>query len=184
MKWGDDKTRRRMASKGSYALFGNGSSYTRSINNMFNRLFESIGEIDNRIHVSGDVYVATVTSDDHTPFLLFDKSEGIGLFNHKKFLENSEHFWFILSCPFAKMNFFTGGKCDYCGETERLVKTFKAGSDNPLCLPYNKTDTGELEKDKFAYNSTDMCDNCMASLLGIICNCEEEIRHKIISATL
>lgn len=138
----------------------------------FDQLLTSIHEIQEKVHVSGDVYAVTAGNDEN-PYILFERENGAGLFNPEITFNLVDRFWFILHQPHSRAYNMEWANCGYCS-SEGDCYRFNAGKENPLRAPLKKDDDG-FETALFTEGTQPMCTSCLSELTGILDNCEGSI---------
>lgn len=185
MLWRLNQNLKTMKSNGNFhnITIGKMGGSRRHFKNVIQQLLCSVGDIEERVRVAGNVYVVSVDSD-HTPLIMFEKSEGAGIFNPKKLIGGTDRLWFILSHPHTRMVHMTVDGCSYCGKDNCPTLPLTVDPNNLLMSSLLKNDDGELVEHNFSHNPDMMCTECLESLLGVVDACEEQIKHNITSLWL
>lgn len=150
---------------------------------MIKYMFREVGDIESKIHIAGDVYVISAEKED-TPFIMFNGSEGVGIFKPRESIDQIERLWFILSDSYTKTNYMTWNECTYCGQDEELTYSLTVDSDSILRVSLKKDDSGEIKDHSFSGEPDEMCVDCLQSFVGVIDMCEDEIKHAMVSVWL
>lgn len=149
-------------------------------------LLTAISDIEKSTHISGEVYIATASTDTYmVPLILFEGSEGSGVFNPTVLFEQSSRLWFILSRERTKKAVLDWGDCDYCSGDNQYVFNMTRSEDGILRSPVEvDEEDSKLKTSSVGHNYNSMCEECLESLLGVLYMCEEDIQSNLVAESL